>query len=107
VWADPGHAWKYGTSVRVAAERDVFLEESKDSALALYSRPLAMRVIERRRFLEGRDLGSSGSGQDGAAELARELRERFDVDYLVTEARLDLPLVYDNAQFHIYATGAR
>lgn len=107
VWADPGHAWKYGTSVRVAAERDVFLEESKDSALALYSRDLAMRVIERRRFLAGRDLGSGGSGQDSAAELARELRERFDVDYLVTEARLDLPLVYDNSQFHIYATGAR
>jgi hypothetical protein len=27
VLADPGHAWKYGTSVRVAGERDVYLEE--------------------------------------------------------------------------------
>ena len=36
VLAEPGHAWKYGTSVRVAAERDVFLEEVKDSAVAIY-----------------------------------------------------------------------
>ena len=32
VLADPGHAWKYGTSVRVSAERDVWLEDVKDSA---------------------------------------------------------------------------
>ena len=37
VLADPGHAWKYGTSVRVSAERDVLVEEVKDSALAIYS----------------------------------------------------------------------
>ena len=45
--ADPGHAWKYGTSVRVSAARDVFLEEVKDSALAIYSRDVASRVVER------------------------------------------------------------
>ena len=45
--ADPGHAWKYGTSVRVAGERDVYLEEVKDVALALYSRDVAMRVLGR------------------------------------------------------------
>ena len=49
VLADPGHAWKYGTSVRVAAERDVFLEEVKDSAVAIYSRDVAIRVPERMR----------------------------------------------------------
>ena len=27
VLADPGHAWEYGTSVRVSAERDVLIEE--------------------------------------------------------------------------------
>jgi hypothetical protein len=43
VLADPGHAWKYGTSVRVAAERDVFLEEVKDAAVAIYSRDVALR----------------------------------------------------------------
>src|SRR6185503_1394268 len=32
VLADPGHSWKYGTSVRVSATRDVFLEDVKDSA---------------------------------------------------------------------------
>jgi hypothetical protein len=30
VLADSGHAWRYGTSVRVSAARDVFLEETKD-----------------------------------------------------------------------------
>ena len=30
VLADPAHAWKYGESVRVAGERDVFLEEVKE-----------------------------------------------------------------------------
>ena len=50
VLADPGHAWKYGTSVRVAAERDVFLEEVKDSAVAIYSRDVAIRSsIEQER----------------------------------------------------------
>ncbi len=33
--ADPGHAWKYGSSVRLAAGRDLFLEEVKDVALAV------------------------------------------------------------------------
>ena len=35
VLADPGHAWKHGTSVRVSGGRDVFLEEVKDSAMAI------------------------------------------------------------------------
>ena len=45
VLADPGHAWKYGTSVRVAGERDVYLEEVKDLALALYSRDVAVEAL--------------------------------------------------------------
>ena len=56
VLADPGHAWKYGTSVRVAARRDVFLEEVKDSALAIYSRDVATRFVERVPLL--RDFSS-------------------------------------------------
>jgi hypothetical protein len=35
VLADPGHAWKYGTSLRVSGRRDVFLEDVKDSAIAI------------------------------------------------------------------------
>ena len=95
VLADPGHAWKYGTSVRVSGGRDVMLEEVKDSALAIYSRDVAVRVVER----------TSAIGDFGAmtAEQAQELARRYDLDYLVTEAPLPLPEVHRNAQFRIYA----
>ena len=95
VLADPGHAWKYGTSVRVSAERDVLLEEVKDSALAIYSRDVAVRVVERAPLLE--DFPSL------TVERARDLADRFDLDYLVTEADLALPAAYRNAQFTIYS----
>ena len=95
VLADPGHSWKYGSSVRVAAERDVLLEDVKDSAIALYNRDLAVRVVERRRAL--------GDFPTLNAEGARALAARYDLNFLVTEATLDLPEVYRNAQFRIYA----
>ena len=49
VLADPGHAWKYGSSVRVAARRDTLLESGKDSSMAMYDRDLARRVRARTR----------------------------------------------------------
>ena len=95
VLADPGHAWKYGTSVRVAAGRDVFLEEVKDSALAIYSYDVAVRFVERAPLLE--DFPSL------TVERARALADRYDLDYLVTEADLALPAVYRNTRFGIYS----
>jgi hypothetical protein len=95
VLADPGHAWKYGTSVRVSAARDVLVEEVKDSALAIYSRDVALRVVDRLTALG--DFGAL------SADRARALASRYDLDYLVTEADLSLPLAYRNAQFRIYA----
>jgi len=95
VLADPGHSWKYGSSVRVAAGRDVLLEDVKDSAIAMYNRDLAVRVVERRRAL--------GDFAALTAEGARALAARYDLNYLVTESTLDLPEVYRNAQFRIYA----
>jgi hypothetical protein len=94
VLADPGHAWKHGTSVRVSAQRDVLLEEVKDSAIAIYSRDVAVRVLER----------TAAVGDFGAlsAERARDLARRYDLDYLVTDADLPLPQAYRNAQFRIY-----
>ena len=70
VLADPGHGWKYGTSVRVSAERDVLLEEVKDSALAIYSRDVAARVVERTQAIG--DFASLTA--DRARELGQPLR---------------------------------
>jgi hypothetical protein len=94
VLADPGHAWRYESSVRVAAERDVFHEDVKDAALAMYDRGVAMRVVERRAL-------TSDFASKQVAELLR-LAGTFDLDYLVTDQRLDLPLAYENATFRVY-----
>jgi len=94
VLADPGHAWRYESSVRVAAERDVFHEDVKDAALAMYDRGVAMRVVERRALTS-----------DFAAKSVPELlglARAFDLDYLVTDQRLDLPIAYENATFRVY-----
>jgi hypothetical protein len=95
VLADPGHAWKYGTSVRVTGERDTYFEDVKDRALALYSRGIAMRVIERARDTQNFDAMTP-------AQL-RSLAARQDLDYLVAERKIDLPVVYSNGQFRIYS----
>lgn len=95
VLADPGHAWKYGTSVRASAERDVFLEEVKDSAVAIYSRDVARRVAERS--------AAAADFDQISAEVARDLARRYDLDYLVTEADLQLPVVFRNNRFKVYS----
>jgi hypothetical protein len=95
VFADPGHAWKYGTSVRVAGERDVYLEEVKDVALALYSRDVAMRALGR--IQDAHDFGSL------TPERAQAMAAQYDLDYLVLDRDIALPVVYRNDQFRIYA----
>jgi hypothetical protein len=94
VLADPGHAWKYGESVRVAGERDVFLEEVKDAALALYSRDVAMWVLGR--IQDAQNFGSL------TPEQFQALATRYDLDYLVVDRDVALPLAYRNGQFRIY-----
>jgi hypothetical protein len=94
VLADPSHAWRHATSVRVAAGRDVYLEEVKDTAMAMYSRRVAMRVAER--------IGAIGDFASLTPDSARALAGRFDLDVLVTERALDLPLAYRNARFSVY-----
>ncbi|HEY6508748.1 MAG TPA: hypothetical protein VIY56_12100, partial [Vicinamibacterales bacterium] len=96
VLADPGHAWKFGTSVRVSGERDVLIEEVKDSALAIYSRDVATRVVERTEAV--------GDFSTLTAERARALAMRYDLDYLVTVAEMPmLTQVYQNPQFRVYS----
>jgi hypothetical protein len=94
VLADPGHGWRFGTSVRVSAGRDVFLEEVKDSALAIYSRDVAGRVVERTAAV--------GDFSTITPERVRALASRYDLDLLVTERAMSLPLAYQNSRFHIY-----
>jgi hypothetical protein len=94
VLADPGHAWKYGTSVRVAAGRDVFHEEVKDSAVAMYSREVALRVIERSRAL--------GSFEHLTGDRARQLAVQYHVNYVITTHELALAVAYRRAPFTIY-----
>ena len=95
VLADPGHSWKYGTSVRVSATRDVFLEDVKDSAIAIYSRDVAHRVVERAAAL--------GDFTKMTPDRAHALAAKYDLNYLVTEGRVDLPVAYENTRFRIYS----
>jgi hypothetical protein len=95
VLADPGHGWKYGTSVRVAAERDLYLEEVKDAALALYSQDIAMRVLERIQDAQNFDAITP--------DRAHALAKKYDLTYLVIDHDMDLPLAYRNARFRVYA----
>jgi hypothetical protein len=94
VLADPGHAWRFGTSVRVAAGRDVFLEEVKDSAMAMYSRRVAALVLERIPLVANLDALT--------AQDVRALAARYDLDVLVSARPFDLPVAYRNATFVLY-----
>ena len=92
--ADPMHAVLYGTSVRVAGERDVFVEGVKDAALGIYDRSIAERTETRMQELP--DFRSL------SVEKARELGSRYDLDYLVTPNTLDLPLAFESGTIRIY-----
>lgn len=96
VLADPIHAWKYGVSVRVGAEKDTLVETGKDTALAMYDREVAMNVGER--------LAALRHFNDMNASDFRAVADRFGVDVLIVELahRLDLPELYRNRQFAIY-----
>ena len=92
--ADPIHAARYGSSLRAAGHRDVFVEELKDRAIAMYDRDVALRVADRMRALREVPWDTP----DGARQLAR----RFSLDYLVIDQRLDLPLVHQSGSLYIY-----
>jgi len=97
--ADPGHAWKYDISFRVAAGRDVYLEEVKDAAMATYAREVALRVTER-----------SASLGDFAAltpDHARSLAARYDLDYLIADRPFPFAVAFSNQQFTVYALPRR
>ena len=96
VLADPSHAGKYGVSIRLAGERDTLLEATKDSALAIYSRDIAMRVRDRTEQL-------AHFGELSTREM-RALADRYDLDAVIVESprALELPELYRNGQFVVY-----
>jgi hypothetical protein len=96
VLADPGHAWKYGISVRVGASRDTLIESVKDSAIAIYDRDIALRVAERGHLTAEYD-------QMSTARM-RMLDDEYGLDVAVVAAgrALEFPLLYRNASFAIF-----
>jgi hypothetical protein len=94
VLADPDHAWRYGTSLRVAAARDVFLENVKDEAMSIYDRAMAHRLAERRAVL--------GDFRARTPAELRELARRYALDVVVAERDLALPELYRNDRFRVY-----
>lgn len=94
VLADPGHANLYGSSVRVASGRDVYLESVKDVGIAIYSADIAHRVKRRVD-----DLGHFAALN---AEKARQLAARYDLDFLITEHDVALPVIWQTEQFQVY-----
>ncbi|MGE3473554.1 MAG: hypothetical protein AB7O28_24640 [Vicinamibacterales bacterium] len=97
VLADPGHAWKpgMGTAVRIGAERDVFLEDTKDVAMALYSRDTAHRVADR--------IGQAGAAVSGDAAAVTALARQAGLTVLATDRTLDLPELYRSGGIRVYA----
>jgi hypothetical protein len=92
--ADPAHAFLYGSSLRVAGERDVFVEISKDQAIGMYDRPTAMRTRDR--------LAEIGDFHTLTPERARQLAAAHDLDYLVTTDRLELPIAFASGTLTVY-----
>jgi len=97
VLADPGHAWKFGISLRAAALRDTPLEFGKDPAMAMYDHPLATRVAERRVQLADFDGWSS-------SDDVRRADDALDLDAFVDTASrsFDLPVLFKNKTFVVY-----
>jgi hypothetical protein len=92
--ADPLHAAVHGTSVRVAAERDVFVEAIKDAALGIYDRDMARRADERFRAIKDFHLLT----REQVTALARE----YELDYFVTPYPFDLPVAFESGALRVY-----
>ncbi len=98
VLADPGHAWKMGTAVRIGAARDVFLEETKDVAMAMYPREAAHRIAGRIAATQG--------FADWTPAALRALAGREGLTVLVSPRRLDLPVLHRSGSITVYDLAA-
>jgi hypothetical protein len=92
--AHPLHAVLYGTSVRVAGERDVFVEAVKDAAIGMYDRDIAVRTTRR--------LAAVPDFTKLTASEAQRLGAEFHLNFIVTEEPLDLPLAFESGAIRVY-----
>jgi hypothetical protein len=92
--AHPNHASIYGTSFRMSAARDVFVEGVKDAAVGMYDRAIALRTRDRLQAL--------GSFDELGPDRARELAAVYDLDFMVTEQRVELPLAFESGGIRVY-----
>ena len=99
VLADPGHAWKFGTAVRIGARRDVYLEETKDVAMAMYSPAHGGASAAR-----GSTRVVASTGIDEATPAASWPAARASPCWC-TERRLDLPVLHAPGARRVYRLG--
>ncbi len=92
--AHPLHAVQYGSSLRVAGERDVFVEGIKDAAIGMYERDVAIRTRDRLLELE--------RYEEMTPDRARALAARYGLDFMVSEQALALPIVYSSGSLRVY-----
>ena len=92
--ADPMHAVHYGTSLRMAAARDVFVEGTKDAAIGMYDRTIAFRTRDRLREL--------GDFSALSVEQIQALGHRYGLGYFISEQRYSLPLAFEAGAIRIY-----
>jgi len=92
--ADPMHAARYGTSLRMAAARDVLVEGTKDAAIGMYDRTIAFRTRDRLREL--------GDVSVLSVEQVRTLGHEHGLSYFVTEQQVPLPLAFEAGTIRVY-----
>ena len=92
--ADPMHAARYGTSLRMAAARDVFVEGTKDAAIGMYDRTIAFRTRDRLREL--------GDFSSISADAVRSLGQRYGLTYVVSEHAFPFPLAFEAGALRVY-----
>jgi hypothetical protein len=92
--AHPLHAIQYGSSLRVAGERDVFVEGIKDAAIGMYDRDVAIRTRDRLLELDGYE--------GMTVERVRALASKHGLDFMVSEEELALPIAFSSGPLRVY-----
>jgi hypothetical protein len=92
--ADPMHAAHYGTSLRMAAARDVFVEGTKDAAIGMYDRTIAFRTRDRLREL--------GDISVLSVDQVLALGHEYGLSYFITEQQFPLPLAFEAGAIRVY-----